>query len=133
MGSFKKHVTEKIAILTPPPPLPESACHVPVDTPSSLRNILARHPTLHETQSDLTPPPLAFFVTVCRKNGAYPHPHTVTYFLNDPYVLMNDLSPFNTVTGQSASDSRFYLLTSVFQFTEILLPQLTFSDLTIKV
>ena len=42
-GSFKKYVTEKIAILTPPPPY-VTAGHVPVDTPSSLRNILARHP-----------------------------------------------------------------------------------------
>ena len=43
-GSFKKYVTEKIAILTPPTPH-VTACHVPVDTPSSLHNILARHPS----------------------------------------------------------------------------------------
>ena len=44
-GSFKKYVTEKIAILTPTSPPHVTACHVPVDTPSSLHNILARHPS----------------------------------------------------------------------------------------
>ena len=47
MGSFKKYLTDKIAILIPNPPPHVTACHVPVDTTSLLSKILVRHTTPH--------------------------------------------------------------------------------------